>query len=170
MPRIHVCSLPLLAETVQRTRASHVITLIKNIAIAPTPAGIDPANHLRLDFSDITEPREGEMPPMPGHVEAILAFIGGWDRTSPLVIHCFAGISRSTAGAFITACALMPHRDEADIARHIRDSSETATPNSLLVGFADDILHRQGRMISAIEDIGSGIVSTEGVPFHIDIT
>ncbi len=170
MSRIYVCSLPRVPETVRRTGASHVLTLIKNISIAPTPEGIDPDRHLRLDFSDITEPREGEVAPAPDHVERLLAFVQAWDRRAPMVIHCFAGISRSTAGAFIAACALMPHRSEAEIAQYIRDSSDTAMPNSLLVGFADDILHRQGRMISAIEDIGSGIISVEGVPFHIDIT
>lgn len=169
MSRIHVCSLSRLIETTRRARARHVLTLMKNVALAPTPFGIAPENHLRLDFSDITTPQEGEVPPSPEHVESILRFAHTWDRSAPMVIHCFAGISRSTAGAFIAACALMPEKSEEEIARHIRAASDTATPNSLLVGFADDILHRQGRMISAIEDIGSGIVSMEGVPFHIDI-
>ena len=43
------------------------------------------------------------------HVEKLVDFVSGWDRAAPMVIHCFAGISRSTAGAFITACALNPN-------------------------------------------------------------
>ena len=53
---------------------------------------------------------------MRSHVEQVLAFGRRWDRSAPLVIHCYAGISRSTASAFAIACALNPKRDEFDIA------------------------------------------------------
>jgi hypothetical protein len=48
----------------------------------------------------------------------------GWDRAHPLVVHCYAGVSRSTASAFIAACALAPHRDEAAIAQAIRQAAD----------------------------------------------
>lgn len=169
MPRIHVCSLPRLADTTRTTGASHVMTLIKNIAMAPTPEGVLPDHHLRLDFSDIVEPRDGEVSPSPDHVHHMIRFAQGWNRAAPMVVHCFAGVSRSTAGAFISACLLMPERDEAELARHIRQASPTATPNGLLVAFADDILGRKGRMIAAVQAIGRGADCYEGVPFHIDI-
>lgn len=169
MPRIHVCSLQRLADTTRDTGASHVMTLIKNIAMAPTPAGIVPARHLRLDFSDITEPREGEVAPMPDHVRAILDFARGWDRTAPMVVHCFAGVSRSTAGAFISACDLMPEASEREIAERIRQLSPTATPNARLIAFADDMMNRRGRMVDAIAGIGRGQDCYEGVPFHIEV-
>ena len=169
MPRIHVCSLARLPDTVLATNASHVLTLMKNITKAPTPAGIAAHRHLRLDFADITEPREGEVAPSPEHVEEILRFVAGWDRALPMVVHCYAGISRSTAGAFIAACQLMPERSEHDLARAIRAASHTATPNARLVAFADKLLSRNGRMVAAVEAIGRGTDSFEGVPFHIDI-
>jgi len=169
MPRLHVCSLPRLAATTRETGASHVMTLIKNIAMAPTPDGIHPDRHLRLDFADIVEPREGEVPPGPEHVREIIRFARSWDRAAPMVVHCFAGVSRSTAGAFISACLLMPGRDEHELARHIRLASPTATPNARLIAFADAMLERDGRMIAAIQSIGRGEECYEGVPFHIDI-
>jgi len=85
------------------------------------------------------------------------------------VIHCFAGISRSTASAFIVACALDPQRDEHDIARAIRDSSATASPNTRLVALADALLAREGRMVAAIDAIGRGVIAEEGVPFRLDL-
>ena len=80
------------------------------------------------------------------HARDLLSFVGAWDRKQAIVVHCYAGISRSTAAAFITMCALRPELAEADIARSLRAASPFATPNVLLVGFADRILGREGRM------------------------
>ena len=74
-----------------------------------------------------------------------------------------------TAGAFISACALNPGRDETTIAQAIRSSSKTAMPNPMLVGHADRILGRQGRMIRAVESLGPGLPATEGEPFRLDL-
>jgi predicted protein tyrosine phosphatase len=85
------------------------------------------------------------------------------------VVHCWAGISRSTAAAFVVACTLNPERDERDIAWAIRRASPTATPNLRIVTLADEILEREGRMVAAIEAIGRGQVAGEGVPFRLDL-
>ncbi|MGH6934788.1 MAG: tyrosine phosphatase family protein, partial [Methylocella sp.] len=103
------------------------------------------------------------------HVEKLLAFVRRWDQAAPLLIHCWAGVSRSTAAALIAACALCPHRDEAGIAREIRANSLTATPNPRLVAIADTMLGRNGRMIAAIEKIGRGCNCFEGVPFALEL-
>ena len=80
-----------------------------------------------------------------------------------------AGISRSTAGAFIATCALDPDRDEAVLAADIRHMSPTATPNIRMVRFADELLGRNGRMVAAIEAIGRGRDAFEGIPFSLGI-
>ena len=61
-----------------------------------------------------------------------------------------AGISRSTAGAFIAACALNPQRSETAIAQAMREASPSAMPNILLITHADRMFGRRGRMIAAI--------------------
>ena len=86
-----------------------------------------------------------------------------------MVIHCYAGISRSTASAFMAACALNPHRDESSIARQIRAASPTAYPNRLIVTLADQVLGRDGRMVRALDDMGPGNMSIEGRPFRVEI-
>ena len=86
-----------------------------------------------------------------------------------IVVHCYAGISRSTAGAFITACALNPERDERTIARLIRDASPTAQPNLRLVALADNLLGRKGRMVKAVDTLGPALSAYEGVPFRLDL-
>ena len=85
------------------------------------------------------------------------------------MIHCWAGISRSTAGGYIAACALMPHLDEAFLARELRQRSPSATPNGRLVALADGILGREGRMIAAIKAIGRGRDAFEGAPFVLPL-
>jgi predicted protein tyrosine phosphatase len=118
-------------------------------------------------MNDIVEPQDGMIPPGEAHVESLLAFVGGWDRSRPMVVHCYAGISRSTAGAFIALCAARPDRDEAEIAQRLRAASPTATPNARLVALADTLLGRGGRMTSAIAAIGQGTFAAEGVPFRL---
>jgi predicted protein tyrosine phosphatase len=166
---IHVCSLARLHSTVQETGAQHVVTLIKDISLVRRPQSIAEANHLLLDMDDITMPIDGYVHPCEEHVEKLISFVTNWNRTNPLVVHCYAGISRSTAGAFIAACALNPGRDERAVAKMIRDASPTAQPNSRLVSLADAVLGRNGRMIQAIEGIGSATPATEAVPFRIDL-
>lgn len=166
---IHVCSLARLHDTVGETRARHVVTLIKDISLVRRPESISAENHLLLDMDDIVDVMDGFVHPTEQHVETLIDFVTRWDRSAPIVVHCYAGISRSTAGAFITACALNPARDEAGIARLIRDASPTAIPNMRLVTLADAILGRQGRMVKAIQAIGPGLSSYEGVPFRLDL-
>jgi predicted protein tyrosine phosphatase len=84
-------------------------------------------------------------------------------------VHCYAGISRSTAGAFVTACALNPQRDESAIARALRDASPTAMPNIRIVSLADTMLGRDGRMIAAIRAIGLGTAAYASEPFRLDL-
>jgi len=166
---IHVCSLAALPSTVKATGASHVLTVMANVAQVQRPESVLAANHLKVQMDDITEQLEGFVAPTETHVEQVLNFVRGWDRQAPLVIHCYAGISRSTASAFAAVCALNPHREEITIARQIRSASAIASPNRLIVSLADKALGRDGRMLRALDEMGPGSMTTEGRPFRIDL-
>ena len=166
---IHVCSLAALPETVRLTGASHVLTVMAKVDQVERPASVLPANHLKIAFDDITEAMDGYVAPSAHHIEQVLTFVRGWDRNAPLVIHCFAGVSRSTASAFAAACALNPHRDEIEIARQIRARSPIASPNRLIVSLADRALGREGRMLRALDEMGPGSMTVEGRPFQLDL-
>ena len=112
---------------------------------------------------------DGFVAPSETHIDQVLNFVRGWDRSAPLVVHCYAGISRSTASAFAAACALNPQRDELSIAQSIRAASPIASPNRLIVSLADQALGRDGRMLRALDAIGPGNMLTEGQPFRIDL-
>lgn len=166
---IHVCSLARLYSTVEETRARHVVTLLRLIDRVQWPSHIVPENHLVLAMDDIVAPQDGYTVPAEDHVGRLIDFVGRWDRTTPMVVHCFAGISRSTGAAFVAACALNPQREELQIAQAIRAASPTAQPNARIVSIADRLLKRQGRMVRAVEAIGPGEAATEGHPFRIDL-
>lgn len=169
MPAIHVCSLARIASVVEETDASHLVTLITEGTEVARPLAILPDRHLFLAMHDIVEPQEGMVPPNEKHVANYLDFVERWDRSQPMVVHCFAGISRSTAAAFIGACAINPRLDEAEIAAEIRANSPTATPNARLVAIADRLMGRGGRMSEAVAAIGRGSFAYEGVPFALHV-
>ena len=166
---IHVCSLALLYATVDETGARHIVTLLRDKHRVKRPAHIAPENHLILNVDDISTPMDGYTAPGEEHVARLIEFVGAWDRTAPMVVHCFAGISRSTAGAFVVACALNPDRDETEIALAIRRASRTAQPNARIVAIGDCLLDRGGRMVQAVESIGPADVAMEGNPFRLDL-
>jgi predicted protein tyrosine phosphatase len=146
-----------------------MITLISGRAVVTRPAAIAEANHLTIGVADIVVETEGRIAPGAEHIEALVDFAQRWDRGAPLIVHCYAGVSRSTAAAYVALCALAPHRAEDEIARALRAASPTATPNARIVALGDACLARRGRMSAAIAAIGRGEDCFEGAPFWLDV-
>jgi predicted protein tyrosine phosphatase len=163
-----VCPLRYVETLVAQRRPSHLVTLLGPEELALAPVGFDPARHLRLGVHDIAAPVEGLTHPDARLVETILDFGRSWDdAAAPLLIHCWAGISRSTATAFAIACERNPHADELAIARAMRRASPHAFPNRRIIALADDILDRRGRMLEAVEAMGGNNFAVEGAPFEL---
>ncbi|MGI9372063.1 MAG: tyrosine phosphatase family protein [Hyphomicrobiales bacterium] len=167
---IIVCPLNKVDHVVEAHGASHVASLLGDHGEMPDFSHMAAVSHLKLAFNDISTPREGYVLPGHEHVDALLQFIHDWDRSSPMVIHCWAGISRSTAGAYITKCFLDPDRNELELARELRSASPSATPNARMVALADEVLERGGRMEEAIASIGRGASAWEGEVFTLSAT
>ena len=119
-----------------------------------TPDGVAPGRHLRLGVNDIAEAAEGLVAPDESVVSDLLAFGRTWDETAPMLIHCWAGISRSTASAYVLACELSPEVEEHAIAQALRQAAPHAYPNRRIVALADDMLGRGGRMVDAVRAMG----------------
>jgi predicted protein tyrosine phosphatase len=169
MPYLVVCPLSKLQDTATATGAKRMLTVINAGTPVTRPAEIDEAQHLFLGFNDIALPMEGMTLPGEEHVRAILDFAQDWDRDTPMIVHCFAGISRSTASAYAIALALNPELDERELALDLRWRAPSATPNPKLIEIADAVLGREGRMVDAIRAIGRGADAYEGEPFRLDI-
>ena len=158
-------------EAVNKALVEHqpirVISLLSPTQDAPRFAEDIP--HLCLFFNDIAEPREGYIAPNEEIVNALLEFGKKWEEPEPMLVHCWMGISRSTAAAMILTCALAPERNEQEIAQALRNVSPSATPNPLMIAIADSLLERNGRMIRAISEIGRGAEASIGTPFLFPI-
>ena len=166
---IHVCPLSRVDTTVAACGAGRLVSLLATGTAVLRPPAIAEQDHLWLSLHDIAEARDGMILPGELHVRKLLDFARSWDLAKPMVIHCYAGISRSTASAYIVAAALAPDRDEFELAGTLRRLSPTATPNPLLIELADGLLGRQGRMVDAVRQIGRGTEAFEGEPFMLGI-
>lgn len=162
MSLILVTPLSAVAETMRTYQPSHIITLLSPEFMIETPAGFPAERHLRLSLHDIAEPLPGKNHPCEEHISSIMDFARGWDGKRPLLVHCWAGVSRSQATAFMILCDRAWKGAEYRIAREIRARAPHAYPNRLMVKLADDFLGRQGNMVQAIDQMGSGTVVEEG--------
>lgn len=148
---------------------SHVVTMLAPDTPHELPKGIATERHLRLYFHDIVQQMDGHVTAKAADAERLIAFLQDWDREKPMLIHCWAGISRSTAAAYTALCLFRPQADEEELAFELRRASPSATPNRLIVSLTDNILGRQGRMVKAIEKIGRGADAYEGTPFKLSV-
>ena len=114
--KLIVCPLAEL-DTALTANPSHALSLISPDAEAPD---IKTAHRLVLRFNDISAPQDGLTPPSPADIETLIAFARSWHGPAPLLAHCWAGISRSTAAAYIIACLHHPPGTEQDLAQHLR--------------------------------------------------
>ena len=168
---IIVCPLSDVPQVCGAHRPSHLLTLLSPGAESPEVADAHaPARRLMLSVNDIAEHRDGLTAPNEAVVAELLDFSADWTRDQPFLVHCWAGISRSTAAAFAIACQHRPDIPEAAIAQGLRRVSATATPNRLIVALADRALGRQGRMVAAAEAIGRGQEAMMGRPFQLKLS
>ncbi|MGE0740917.1 MAG: tyrosine phosphatase family protein [Hyphomonadaceae bacterium] len=153
---IMVCPLSRAPQLTRDHKPSHVVSLLDPDTPFPNLAGYGADRHLRMPIHDIEAEADGLDALCDKRMRTILDFVSGWGRATPILIHCYAGISRSTATAYITACVHNPQMDEEEIALALRSSSSTASPNRRFIALADAELGRNGRMSRAIEKIGRG--------------
>jgi predicted protein tyrosine phosphatase len=169
MPRIVVSPLKAIAEMAVRHKAREMITLIAEKHDFHRPGVIDPTRHLSISVNDIAfAGKDGLIAPQEAHVREIIAFARSWDQTSPLLIHCWMGVSRSPAAALIAALAANSDLDDAELARSLRAASPQATPNTRLVEIGDTVLARSGRLVAAVKAIGRGADYMGDAPFVLD--
>ncbi|MEI9932065.1 MAG: protein-tyrosine phosphatase family protein [Rhizomicrobium sp.] len=135
MPKILITSLAALPDAMAQHGPSHIVSLLSSGYMIETPRDFAADRHLRLAMHDIAD--EG-MPESPSsvHIERLIDFGREWNASAPMIVHCWAGISRSTAAAYTLLCDRAGPGHELDIARTLRMRAPHAQPNKLLVKFA----------------------------------
>ena len=166
MTAIVVAPLARIAEMAVRHGAREMVSLLAEKQDFHRPAVISAARHLTLWLNDISFASTGVLvAPQDDHVEQLIVFARSWDRTTPLLIHCWMGVSRSPAAALIASLAVAPHEDDYALAARLRAASPQATPNTRLIEIGDRLLNRNGRLVAAVKAIGRGADSNGNMPF-----
>lgn len=169
MSMILVTPLAAVAETAETYHPSHLVSILSETYQPDTPPGIAPERHLRIALSDITVASEGRVVPSVDHVQQLIDFGQDWDGTAPMLIHCWAGVSRSMAAAYILLCMKLGTGAEYAIARNLRARAAHANPNRLLIRLADTVLGRDGAMIDAVADMGRPKFVEQGVRVELPL-
>ncbi|MGF1544995.1 MAG: tyrosine phosphatase family protein [Parvularculaceae bacterium] len=170
--KIWISSLSKVHDVAAAAKARRAVSLLSPEDAFPSIDGVD--DHHRVSLHDIREHVDGAVTPAEAHVSALIDFLKEWRPDEPLLVHCWAGISRSTATAMIAACLHNDAADEMDVASAIAEASPTAYPNTLIAAHADKILDRGGRFAAAANAICAdaerktrAYAAPEAVPFSI---
>ena len=136
------------------TGASHVLSILDPDHPVPEAFGTF-GEHAKLElrFHDIIEDTPGQIPPQPTDVEAILAFGRSLQaepaKAAHLLVHCHAGISRSTASMALILAQALPEQPAAAILGVVHAIREKAWPNLRVIEIGDAMLGRRGTLVAA---------------------
>jgi predicted protein tyrosine phosphatase len=153
---VTICGL----EELEQHRArgvTHVLSILDPDWADPQAfLAFDPHHRTILHFHDAIEPAPGLHLPQVEHVEAVLAFGTALSRDATesgeghLLVHCHMGISRSTAAMAALMAQAHPSEDEDRILARLKEIRPQAWPNLRMMEFADELLGREGRLVSAL--------------------
>jgi predicted protein tyrosine phosphatase len=154
-PRIIICGTPELGEY-SAAGVTHVLSILGPNSPDPTElAAFAPHQRLILHFHDVIEQRPGNFPPTREDVERLLAF-GREVSVTPkahLLLHCRAGVSRSTAAAALILMQANPEWPASAALDAVATIRPRAWPNLLILELGDAVLGRDGEIAAAAGDI-----------------
>ncbi len=136
---------------------SHVLSILDpGWPVPPAFGEFGEHERLELRFHDIIADVPDRMAPEPGHVEQLLRFgrdlIAEPRQSAHLLVHCHAGISRSTAAMTLILAQALPETPAAEIVAEVLRIRAKAWPNLRMVEFGDTMLGRQGALVAAVPE------------------
>ena len=153
MVEFHICGRTQLSKTMKKVGATHVLSLTDMDKRPFLRPGFDPANWLWLKFEDVIFEQE-LYAPTKLHVALILEWGLKLPEDAVVVVHCEAGVSRSTAAVL----AMMVDQSPDDIAGCVAKLLEIrpqACPNPLITRFADELIGCDGKLHEAAEKVAN---------------
>jgi predicted protein tyrosine phosphatase len=150
---ITVCGLEELAGHAER-EVSHVLSILDPEQPEPEAfGGYGEHARLELKFHDIIEETPGFVAPQPGHVEKMLEFgqdiLRDPETVRHLLVHCHAGISRSTAAMSLLLAQAQPGLGAGEVLAQVLHIREKAWPNLRILSLGAEMLGRQEEFVEA---------------------
>jgi predicted protein tyrosine phosphatase len=150
---ITVCGLEELAGHADR-QVSHVLSILDPDQPEPEAfGGYGEHARLELKFHDVIREMPGFEAPQVEHVEKMLAFgqdlLRDPELARHLLVHCHAGISRSTAAMTLLLAQAQPGLGADEVLAQVVHIREKAWPNLRILSMGAELLGRQGEFIEA---------------------
>jgi predicted protein tyrosine phosphatase len=168
-PKIHVCGVSELEEAFKNP-FTHIISIwdpewmerggVEGQLRKRLPS--DTRIHIAY-FHDTSIEEPGRRAPVEDDLRNILAFAANLEPQATILIHCWAGISRSTAVAYAILCQSMGPGREMECIESILSIRPQAFPNSLIIELADRILERKGAMQQAYGKLMAKVFAKSGL-------
>lgn len=154
---IGVCGIEELAGHCE-TGVSHVLSILDPEWPVPEAFGsFGEHAKLELRFHDVIEETTDQVPPRPGDVASILAFGRDLEKepaaAARLLVHCHAGISRSTASMALLLAQALPALPAERVLQGVLGIREKAWPNLRILEMGDAMLNRGGTLPAAATDL-----------------
>lgn len=157
VPHISICGV-VDFNKINPKRYSHVISIWH-----PNPhlerfqrqmrEGFNKADILFCTFNDVETSEEDNSAPESDDVATALEYARNLPDDADLLIHCMAGISRSTATAMAIISQALGEGSEREAAITVRELRSIANPNRLILQHADELLERNGALLDAAEEV-----------------
>ena len=153
--RVTICGLDELPSH-SRAFVTHVLSILDPEWPVPEAFGsFGEHEKLELRFHDIIERQAGLVMPGPDEVSHLLTFGRGLEQqpAAHLLVHCHAGISRSSAAMALLIAQAMPHAAGAEIFEDLLRIRPKIWPNLRIVELGDAALGRRGSLIEAVKTV-----------------
>lgn len=151
--RLVICGLD---ELEQHCNAdiSHLVSILDPDSAEPGIFRLFPTQErLCLRFHDVIDDHEGMVAPQRDDIDRLLRFGSSLAHSRSargLLVHCHAGLSRSTAAAVLLLAQARPDRSPEAAVSEMLELKPKAWPNLRMIELGDQLLVCEGRLVRAV--------------------